>query len=411
MRPYSNYIYRVSLLGLLISGFLCPNGAKAGLLQQLEGELARIGRKARPSVVTIKSTIAYPLKKNSAEKSSFIGPRQDSPYLYRVKNIGTGILYNEAGFIITRSTVVQSAEKIEVILVDGRTVNAKFVNFDLATGLAVIQIKADMIQPAQLGNSDDLKPGSFVGILGNSMGVSSFSLGQVSGIRKENGLIQLSAFINPGNSGSPILNMNGEVVGIIAARFTPTDAGGEGGAPYSESGGVAYPINKIKPLIEKLMTTKPKLSVWIGIVTKDFASTNEEEAGEVFITTVLPEGPGERAELAIFDQILAANGMTVASSQDLRGIMSRLEPGDTIYLTIRREKDTKVVPVIVSTPASRNYKKKKFSGHAAKKTAVSQKHSENISLHYLREIEAMKLRIQGLEQELQTLKAYHQNQQ
>ncbi|MBN1349894.1 trypsin-like peptidase domain-containing protein, partial [candidate division KSB1 bacterium] len=180
----------------------------------------RLVESAKPSVVSISSKVNYSYTVASDHSAIPFFDKKEVTRTFSFRNVSTGIIFNKEGYIVTKSNVVQDAEQIEVNTHDNQRYLAAFIGFNLETGLAVIKIDATDLIPVPLGNSDTIKEGDWITLIGNSMGVlPSVSLGLINGIRKEDDLIQLSAFINPGNSGSPVFNTKGEVIGIVAARL------------------------------------------------------------------------------------------------------------------------------------------------------------------------------------------------
>jgi serine protease Do len=272
---------------------------------------------------------------------------------------GSGFIIDREGYILTNNHVVEKAQKITVTLSDGRKIAASLVGRDPTSDLAVIKIpsgKANMA--ASLGDSDQVRVGQKAIAIGNPFGLShTLTTGIVSALRRsimtgENAqiddLIQTDAAINPGNSGGPLLNSNGEVIGINTAIFSLS--GGYQGI------GFAIPINRAKEVATQLITAGRVARPWLGITG---VSINEEVSKElglgvengVLIVKTLPGGPADQAglqggssrviiggmQLLIGgDVITSIEGEKITNMQDLVRTIDKLSVGQNITLGIYR---------------------------------------------------------------------------
>lgn len=274
---------------------------------------------------------------------------------------GSGFIIDaQHGYIVTNNHVVAGAEKIVVSLADGRNINAKLVGDDARTDLAVVQI-ADTknLIATQQGDSSKLQVGEPVVAIGNPGGqefARSVTTGVVSATNRildiegeaSFNLIQTDAAINPGNSGGPLVNYQGQVVGINSAKNQ--EAGVEGM-------GFAIPITDalptIKQLIEKGFASHPGLNVQIDPrYTAEYASQKGWPAG-AFVAKVTPNGPAEKAGIRAEDVLTKINGKEIKSSLELTHELFKYKPGDKITVTIFRDNKTQDVSLVLTEIKSR----------------------------------------------------------
>lgn len=283
---------------------------------------------------------------------------------------GSGFIIDERGYILTNNHVVAKAQKLTVTLGDGKKVAASLVGRDLSSDLAIIQIPKNMVSAvATLGNSDNVKVGQKAIAIGNPFGLSqTLTTGIISALNREirgesgdtlAGLIQTDAPINPGNSGGPLLNSNGEVIGINTAIFSLS--GGYQGI------GFAIPINKAKEVATQLITTGRFAQPWLGIsglaLTEDLARVLNVSATEgVLVVEVVQGSPAERAGLlggnheTIIgnfrvliggDIILSLSGRKMTDMNVLIKEIVRHRVGDTIEMEILRDNRMTILKVLL----------------------------------------------------------------
>lgn len=270
----------------------------------------------------------------------------------RQKSLGSGFIIERNGTILTNYHVVGNAEKIVVKLADKREFAAKVVGQDPKTDLAVIKIDAKTDLPtAALGDSDKLQVGEWVMAVGNPFGLdNTVTSGIVSakgrhiGASPYDNFIQTDASVNPGNSGGPLINMRGEVVGISAAIVTQT--GGNIGI------GFATPVNLAKELLpqlkEKGKVTRGSLGVAIQMVTPTIAeSLGMDKAWGALVASVAKGGPADRAGIRVGDVIIDFDGKEIKESDDLPMIVARTPVEKRVPVKVLREKKEVTVPVIV----------------------------------------------------------------
>lgn len=271
---------------------------------------------------------------------------------YKQMGLGSGVIIDPKGYILTNQHVIEDADKITVTLSDGRNFKGTIKGQDSRSDLAVIQISASNLPVAALGDSDNLKIGQWVVAIGNpfafamqnpeptvTMGVISAlhrALGRTLGRDKDyNDLIQTDAAINPGNSGGPLVNLKGEVVGINVAIFSTT--GGYQGV------GFAIPINNAKKILNKLIEGKKVTYGWFGVTVQDL---NEELAkyfgmsdkNGALVVSTLENSPAQRAGMKEGDVIREFDGKPINNVRELLNAVGRADVGRKVKVVVLREK-------------------------------------------------------------------------
>ena len=272
--------------------------------------------------------------------------------VFPVEGVGSGVVIDEKGYILTNNHVIDDAERLKVTLADGRVLRGRVVGNDEMTDLAVIKVEAEQPLPAaELGNSDDLKAGQIVMAIGNPFGLTggpAVTAGIVSSLNRSiqtrSGvleLIQTDAAINPGNSGGPLVNMKGEVIAINTANM-----------PYAQGIGFAVPVNIaksiLKELIEKGRVTRP----WIGVasmkVTPQLARYCGLPASEgALIAKVEPYSPADDAGLRKGDIIEGIDGSRVEDPSQIASHVRNKHVNDQLTLTVNRYGRQIQVPIQV----------------------------------------------------------------
>ncbi len=258
--------------------------------------------------------------------------------------MGTGVILSRQGYILTNQHIAKSANsKITVTLENGLEVQGKTVWIEGNLDLAIIKIEAENLTPAVLGDSDSLRIGESVIAIGNPLGLEfqrTVTGGMISGLNRsitfeENkntifmeDLIQTDASINSGNSGGPLINADGEVIGINTVKITS-----------AEGIGFALPINVIKPILEKLESTGKFEEGYLGIYAHDkevlpYINTNLQLDKGIYVVSVDSKGPSGRAGLKVGDVITQIDGVEVNKMIDLREYIYTKAPNDKVTLNI-----------------------------------------------------------------------------
>ena len=280
----------------------------------------------------------------------FRGRRPRQPREYRQTGQGSGFIISDDGYILTNNHVVGEADTITVKTHDGREFGAELVGTDEKSDVAVIKIDGENLPTMPLGDSDSLETGEWVIAIGNPFGLAeTLTFGIVSakgrsavGIADYEDFIQTDAAINPGNSGGPLINLDGEAIGINTAIFSRT--GGSVGI------GFAIPINMAKSIKDQLVNegkvTRGQLGVLISDLTNDVAEYfGLDSTRAVMVNQVLDGSPAQRAGLQAGDVILKIDGRDVNGMGQLRNSIASVAPGTTINLLVYREGKEKTLPV------------------------------------------------------------------
>lgn len=323
--------------------------------QAFSNSFINIAKKVRPSVVTVTSTTTmrrmvpgFPMFPSpfSPWGSRRFGPREEE---YERRGLGSGTVYSSDGYVLTNNHVVSGADEIEVVLSDGTRYPAELVGTDPRTDVAVIKIEAEGLHCIPMGDSDDLAVGEWVLAIGSPFALSqTVTEGIISylgrtdiGLTDYESYIQTSAAINPGNSGGPLVNLNGDLVGINSAI-----ASRSGG---SEGVGFAIPINVASRVADDLIEFGSVRRGWIGVmiqeVTPQLAEQFDAPEGAVLVADVLDDTPAERAGLERGDVIVTLEGREVDSASEFRNEIADFQPGKEIRLGVLRDGDRMSVDV------------------------------------------------------------------
>lgn len=276
----------------------------------------------------------------------------NTPQKHREEGQGSGFIISADGYILTNNHVVGDADKVQVKLQDGRQYTAKIVGTDPPTDLAIIKIDEKDLPYLRLGDSSRLEVGDWVLAVGNPFGLShTLTAGIVSakgrsgmGINDYEDFIQTDAAINPGNSGGPLVDLDGEVVGINTAIFSRS--GGYMGI------GFAIPINMAKlirpQLVEHGHVTRGRVGAYIQDMTPDLAEAFHLDGTEgIVVARVMDDSPAQKAGLKQGDVILRLDGKKVDKVTRFRNRIAFTAPGTKVRLDIVREGKPKTVEVVV----------------------------------------------------------------
>ncbi len=263
--------------------------------------------------------------------------------------LGSGFIINEDGYIVTNSHVISRADSIKVILSDGEEYPAEVIGFDTRMDVAVIKINAKRKLPfVVLGNSDQIEVGDWSIAIGNPFGLErTLTVGVISAkgrpVRNAmDSLIQTDTAINPGNSGGPLLNINGEVIGINTMII-----GGQ-----AQNIGFAIPINVAKRIITQLIKTGTVETAYLGIEMENVDRQMKDELGlnrdtGVMVRRVMERSPAEKAGLNVGDVIFEIDGKKVNNATDLAAIVQNSTPGTAIKIKILRSNKERVISAIL----------------------------------------------------------------
>ena len=359
---------KIVLIALLLAGAVAGFGygmtatGKTGEVQaastvavsagspMVPGNFSDLAEKVRSGVVNIQ--VSKKVKNVGLERFSrgnpfgdrnpfgdFFGPFEGNQPDRKQQGVGSGFIMSKEGYILTNNHVVEDADQIKVKLAGGKEFDGKIVGRDPKTDLALVKIAGDSdLQPLKLGNSDDLKVGNWVVAVGSPFGLEQTvtagivsAKGRVIGSGPYDNFIQTDASINPGNSGGPLINLQGEVVGINTAII----ASGQGI-------GFAIPINMAKEVAPQLQkrghVTRGLLGVNIQDVTPELAkSLGLKESKGALVSQVVPGGPADKAGFEQGDVIVNFDGKPVGDSKDLPRIVASTTVGKTVTVKLLRD--------------------------------------------------------------------------
>ena len=314
----------VALAGLLIGGTAAP--ARADRTNRRTAVVEAVDR-AKQSVVNISS------EKNSASNNRWPFKPEESQRP-KVSGMGTGVIVDPRGFIITNHHVVDKVQGIEVHLADGTNLPARVITSDKEMDLAIVKVDAGRaLVPVTIGSSADLMIGETVITIGNAFGYeNTVSQGIVSCMKRNvtladeqvyHNLIQTDACINPGNSGGPLINIDGELVGINVA----TRAGAQGI-------GFALPIDDVKRVASDMMSTRKLALKWHGLVASEAWQADDRR---VVLTEVQAGSPAEQAGFRAGDQVKQVGDLPVINALDIERGLLDAQPGQPTRVVVRRD--------------------------------------------------------------------------
>ena len=271
---------------------------------------------------------------------------------YGQEGAGSGVIIAPDGFVLTNHHVVEGAEDVQVRLTDGRGFSAHLVGSDPATDLAVVRAEASNLPTADLGDSDSLRVGQLVIAIGNPLGFqSTVSTGVISALgralRSQSGrlienVIQTDVPLNPGNSGGPLVDSRGRVIGINTAMIF-----------MAQGISFAVPVNTVKWVVGELVTRGKVRRAYLGIagqvhpigrrIQRDLAL---QAATAVEVVSVEEEGPAHRAGLRDGDLLVGVNGKSVGSVDDIHRLLTGWSAGSPLNLTVLRNGERLQVQII-----------------------------------------------------------------
>jgi len=298
-----------------------------------DSPVIQIAEKVGPTVVGISNRVSV---------SSFFSNR-------RVETgSGSGVILSEDGYIVTNYHVLEDADQLLITLPNSQKKPAKIIGVDQRTDLAVIKVDEKGLQPAVLGNSDEVRVGELAVAIGNPLGeelASTVTAGVISALNrtvdieeKQFQLIQTDAAVNPGNSGGALVNSRGEVIGINSIKIVDVNV---------EGLNFAIPSNTVKPIVDSIIKYGKVVRPWIGVIGGDVNEALAERynlavSKGVFVSELPEGGPAQKAGIKAGDVISYLNKSEIADFSDLRSIIESLKIGDVIEVTVMRGENEKI---------------------------------------------------------------------
>lgn len=270
------------------------------------------------------------------------------------QNVGSGVIFDKKGYIVTNNHVVGNNRQVNVALSDGQVVTGKVIGTDSVTDLAVVKIPgSDKLPVAEFGNSDSLQPGETAVAIGNPLGLEfrgTVTVGVISALNRtlddveqQIKLIQTDAAINPGNSGGALCTADGKVIGINSAKIAK--AGVEGM-------GFAIPINQVKVIVSQLISNGHVTRPYLGLygIDKTLAARNGiswDHNGGIYVYKIADGSPLDGSDIVRGDYIMQINGKATNSLSELRNVMMNYKPGDKVIITYEHSGHTRTAVVVL----------------------------------------------------------------
>jgi 2-alkenal reductase len=319
-----------------------------------ESAVVQAVKQVSPAVVTVINTLKADAQPSDSQRNPLPFPQQDQAQ----RASGSGVIISQDGYIVTNNHVIENQGSLAVLFADGTRHEATLVGADPLQDLAVIKVSDPVPAVAALGDSAALQPGQTLIAIGSPLGdfKNSVTVGVVSALNRSvpgssmEGLVQTDAAINHGNSGGPLVDLRGEVIGIN----TLVVRGGGSTPDQAEGLGFAIPSQTVKTVSDKLIAdgkiAYPFLGVSYGMIDAELAAENNLPVQNgALISEVQPNQPAAKAGLKEGDIIISLDGLKLGSDVSLRGVLLQRQPGDTVKLEVLREGRTLALDVTLTT--------------------------------------------------------------
>ncbi|SLM30088.1 putative periplasmic serine endoprotease DegP-like [Desulfamplus magnetovallimortis] len=359
-----NKIMKTITMIFFVSLMMLPASCFAKSVPMVPASFSDLADQARPAVVNIRTVknisgggrvfnhfFGQPFGGNDMFRE-FMEPflRQQNPRQnYEQNSLGSGFIVSKDGYIVTNNHVIEGADAISVKLYDDKEYDAEVVGRDPKTDLALIKIDADDLIPLKLGNSSELKVGTWVVAIGSPFGLEQTvtagivsAKGRILGSGPYDDFIQTDASINPGNSGGPLLNLDGEVVGINTAIIKS-----------GQGIGFAIPSDLAKGIVDQLKDSGEVTRGWMGVAIQDITPElaeyyNIKKTEGVLVGMVYKDHPADKAGIKAGDIITKINDLPVKSSRELSASIAGHGVGENVTVTFIREGKVKTASVILA---------------------------------------------------------------
>jgi len=340
------------LMVIVILGLTVVPALSQAAVPMVPASFSNLAEQAKPGVVNIQTTktiqgggrvfqhfFGSPFGGNRPGMEDFLSPYlRQQPRSRTERSLGSGFIIDKKGFIVTNHHVIKDADKIKVILHDNKEYDAKIIGTDPMTDLALIKIEAKGLKPLKFGSSQDAAVGSWVVAIGSPFGLEQTvtagivsAKGRIIGSGPYDDFIQTDASINPGNSGGPLLNLEGEVIGINTAIIKS-----------GQGIGFAIPSDMATGIIEQLTESNSVSRGWLGVaiqnVSNEMAEYYKLDPGQgVYVAKAYEENPAYEAGIRQGDVITSIDGKNIDSSRDLTMTIANLKVGQKIKVKLIRE--------------------------------------------------------------------------
>lgn len=354
------------MIAVLLALFLAAGGSSSASARTAPDSFADLAERLLPAVVNISTTqvvegqtgveppVVPPGSPFEEFFKEFFDHNQPRPRQRRATSLGSGFIIDPSGLIVTNNHVIQDAEAITIVLQDDTRLDAKVVGKDPKTDLAVLRVDPGgrKLPFVSFGNSDDVRVGDWVVAIGNPFGFGGTVTAGILSARGRNieagpydDFLQTDAPINRGNSGGPMFNLNGEVIGINTAIYSPS--GGSIGI------GFAIPSTGAKAVVDQLVAHGEVRRGWLGVriqqVTDEIAETlGLKTASGALVAGIIDDGPAEKAGLKAGDVILEFDGKEITQMRRLPRVVADAEVGKTVEVRIWRDKKEMTLKVKVA---------------------------------------------------------------
>jgi len=331
---------------------LAEEPAGVDILRSIQEAFTSVAAEVSPSVVYIEVT-----SETDKSLSFFFGPWGfEAPP--EQEAAGSGFIIDTEGYVVTNAHVVARAKEIQVTLADERIFDAEVVGVDPDSDLALIRLKdARDLPVARLGDSDDVRVGEWALAIGSPFGLQqTVTAGIISatgrtnmGLANYEDFIQTDASINPGNSGGPLVNLDGEVIGINSAIRS---GGAWTGEAYNIGIGFAIPINMARRVVADLRETGSVVRGWLGVSIQNLAeevarAMDLRETKGALVAEVLPDSPAEDSGFEVGDVVLEMNGLKVKDANELKNRVALLKPDERVEFLVNRGGTEKRIDVTI----------------------------------------------------------------
>ncbi len=273
---------------------------------------------------------------------------------------GSGFVISTEGYIVTNAHVVEGAKKVGVLFADGDEAQAEVIGLDKSTDIAVLKVEKADLMALTIGNSDSVRVGEFTIAIGDPTGrelAGTTTFGIISATKRNvnidgrtNDYIQTDAAVNPGNSGGPLINMEGMVIGVTSAKTVTASYDEEGNPIYAEGLGFALPINEAMKIAAELITDGAikRPGIGISVITIDELASLQYGIPEgVLVYSVTKDGPGHKGGLVIGDVVTKCNGEATPDKESFISLIKGLSVGDSIELSIVRGEETLELTLVI----------------------------------------------------------------